>query len=636
MGVVRGVTKVWWLWALSLAGCVGVPGNPDAGAGDATIDAIIADVAAPDTATPADAGTDAEMVDASVVDAAPPDAAPPDATPPDAAPPDAAPPDATPPDAAPPDATPQPATDGGITGFSMSPAPTFDLGPMMRNSYDNIAAVTLRNDGPATLSGLTRSFTPIPPQFSTACPSIAAGASCDIRFDPWVLPTTGVDITLTVRAGTDIIGTTHIIGAPWDLVLRPQGPAGAGTITTGPPLLTCATGQTCAGDFPGRTGTVLTPTTTGDHWLSSWGSADFACDNLGRDTCAITFPTGSGTIAQRPVPRPIFAAFGDGFTPEGVAVDAAGNHYVVSTAAGWMGYPLQVLKKLDPAGVVQWVRVVRSLGGTGSPGRYFRGHRVVLLGSELVTLGETSGNDEGGNPIAIHYDADGTALSSQSVQYTSSYDTGHDLAVGPGGVLVYGLRASRGFTVVRGSTTIDSDVQSSPGAARAVCVDGAGNITAAGGLDVSDLVVRRYDAAGVRQWSRSGVTGTQYVVKDAACDGLGNAFIIGTIGSATPFLLKVDSAGTLTWLTTPASFGLAAIQVDAQNDYWLAGGVAVAGQGLDWQLQKLDVTGAVLATYTYDGPTHGDDFATALVLDPTGAAHVAGTVAGHATVRVFP
>ena len=65
MGVVRGVTKVWWLWALSLAGCVGVPGNPDAGAGDATIDAIIADVAAPDTATPADAGTDAEMVDAS-------------------------------------------------------------------------------------------------------------------------------------------------------------------------------------------------------------------------------------------------------------------------------------------------------------------------------------------------------------------------------------------------------------------------------------------------------------------------------------------------------------------------------------------------------------------------------------------
>lgn len=204
----------------------------------------------------------------------------------------------------------------------------------------------------------------------------------------------------------------------------------------------------------------------------------------------------------------------------------------------------------------------------------------------------------------------------------------------------------------RGTVATDS--------ARAVAVDGSGSVYLAGstlgGLDGNlnlggeDLFLVKYDATGVRQWTRQVGSAASDSANAVAVDAAGNIYLAGSTLGVLPgpgnssaggedlIVFKYDSSGVLLWSRQFGSVGsdvARGVAVDAGGNLYLAGstfGTLLPGVGNsnaggeDLFLIKYDGTGALQWTHQFGSV--GADRAFAVAVGSSGEIFVAGSTLG--------
>ena len=221
----------------------------------------------------------------------------------------------------------------------------------------------------------------------------------------------------------------------------------------------------------------------------------------------------------------------DGLLARGVAVDAAGNAYVVGWGVGalpgqtWSGNNDAFLRKYDPDGTAIWTR---QFGTSGSDVTYGvavdgPGYAHVAGDTNGVFPGQTSSGI--GDAFLRKYDPDGTEVWTRQFG-TSAHDRAEAVLVDEVGT-VYGV----GYT------------------------DGTLSGQTSAGL--RDAFIRKYDPAGSEVWTRQfGTSGPDEAI-GAGMDASGSPYVAGgtdgslsgqtSAGGFDAFVRKYDGAGNAVW-----------------------------------------------------------------------------------------
>ena len=178
--------------------------------------------------------------------------------------------------------------------------------------------------------------------------------------------------------------------------------------------------------------------------------------------------------------------------------------------------------------------------------------------------------------------------------------------------------------------------------AKRIAVDGSGNVFVFGeskGLGTGfDLATVKYSANGKRLWVQryNGKANGDEAAGGLAVDGSGNVYIAGSISEESVgcyfATIKYDPQGRRLWTRYHSDpnndnlhyyGGVKAVAVDGSGNPHVAGWVVVGGV-YDMATVKYDANGNRLWARTYNGPSSGSDYATAIVLDGSGRVSVTG------------
>lgn len=272
------------------------------------------------------------------------------------------------------------------------------------------------------------------------------------------------------------------------------------------------------------------------------------------------------------------------FTNEAVAVDAAGNSYVVGQAIASFqagGVPIVVaggldlvLVKIDASGNVVWGKAFGDLGDQIAFGVSVRGNTLAVTGAVSSGSINFGGPNLGLGAFAAKLDTDGNHVWSKSCGggvNTTAEKLG-DVTIDPSGAVVFAFPAVG---------TIDC---------------GSGSKV---GVGQADIVVAKVDAAGTTAWTRRWGSGGGYnFATGARVDPGGNVYVAGRmmgtvdfgggplsgpVGSQSAFLVKLSSGGAWIWNqrlgTGSRAFGL---DLDSLGQSVIAGsflGTVACGNG---------------------------------------------------------
>jgi hypothetical protein len=334
---------------------------------------------------------------------------------------------------------------------------------------------------------------------------------------------------------------------------------------------------------------------------------------------------------------------------------------------------------IDPT--LTWNTFLGSSGGDdfGNAVAVDRSGNVYVVGYSFATWGSPvrafSGVDN--NAFVAKLDTDGNLI--WNTFLGSGADIGYGVAVdGSGNVYVAGSSSATWGSPVHAFTSgedafaakLDSNgnliwntfLGSSAGidAARAVAVDGSGNIYLAGDSGatwgspvrafsggLNDAFAAKLDSNGNLTWNTF-LGGSSADEGDAVTvDGNGNIYVGGyssaawgspmrafSVGNDDGFAAKLDSNGILTWNTFLGSAGsdsIHAVAVDGSGNVYVAGSSsatwgspvrAFSGGNSDGFAAKLDSSGALIGNTFLGGS--GDDFANSVAVDGNGNVYVAG------------
>jgi hypothetical protein len=325
----------------------------------------------------------------------------------------------------------------------------------------------------------------------------------------------------------------------------------------------------------------------------------------------------------------------------GVAVDAAGNHYITGRFQGTVtfgtisltaaNYDVYVVK-IDPSGTVLWAQK-----GGGSSLDWGYGIAVDPTGNVYVsglfystaTFGTYNITSLGsGDVFVAKYNSSGVCQWAAAGGNPGNDDMGYGIAADASGCWVTGY--------YRGTGTFGSTV-----------------LTAIGGTFDTDIFIARYSPSGVLKWAKTAGSASTDNANSLSIDNAGNAYIGGFIqntatfgtvtvttagGSQDAFIAKIDSSGSFLWAKSGGqsaySENVGAVTTDAAGNSYLVGTMQVtatfspftlSGIGaVDVFLVKYNSAGTVQWARNYGGSANEAVYA-ACISPVTGNIFIAGT-----------
>jgi len=365
-------------------------------------------------------------------------------------------------------------------------------------------------------------------------------------------------------------------------------------------------------------------------------------------------PEGNVTVTQAWVAR-YDGGLADDDGAWAIAVDSSDNIYVTGYSWGNGTSSDYATIKYDSTGNQSWVN---RYNGPGNSEDWAWDIALDKSGNIYVT-GWSTGNGTVSDFATIKYDDNGSQL------WVARYNgpaNGYDLAYAltldnAGNVYVTGW--SQGNFTDADYATIKYDANgnqiwvaryngpaSGEDKASAVAVDSSGNVyitgSSTGNSTGSDYTTIKYDSDGNQLWVAryNGSANKEDQASVIALDGLGNIYVTGSSagnGTETDYAtVKYDSHGNQLWATRysgPANGedGATVLAVDMSSNVYVAGASAGNGTGADYATIKYDVNGSQLWVARYNGPTHSEDTASALVMDSAGSIYVTGWSTGNDT-----
>lgn len=332
-----------------------------------------------------------------------------------------------------------------------------------------------------------------------------------------------------------------------------------------------------------------------------------------------------------------------------ITTDAASNAYVTGSSMNSSGNLDITTIKYSPTGQVLWAR---NFDGTGADND--QGQEIAIdAAGNVYVVGFTTSTGAGTDMVALKYDAAGAFQWAGIYNGTfNGYDQGHDIQVdGSGNVYITGYVTTNNFTYDIATVKFNSagvqqwaQTYSGPGGfndeGKGIALDGSGNVYVTGPSDTmvssqpnADVVLLKYNNAGVQQWRRvynSAGNGYEYS-KKVKVDRAGNIVVMGygsQPSNGNDFLvLKYTPAGSQQWvryynygnMTFEEAHGLALDTADAV----IVTGQGVSGSTNDYVTVKWDASGTQQWAQRYNGPA-GEDRAYAVAVDDSLCIYVTG------------
>ena len=332
----------------------------------------------------------------------------------------------------------------------------------------------------------------------------------------------------------------------------------------------------------------------------------------------------------------------------GLALDNENNVYVTgSSKNGDLNYDILTIK-YDSAGVVKWIQsyngtgnvddaasaiVVDDFGNVFVTGMGHTGQQIIIVtikysptGAKLWEVNYSGG--EVNEPRTIALDGLGNIY----VAGTSFNGTNYDFLI-----IKYNSLGTQQWVKLYGGSGEGSE------AALSLGFDVDGNVYTTGALSIpgltTDIAVLKYNLAGVLQWAKTynGLANANDLSKSLKVDESGNIYVVGAstgIGTSLDLVvIKYNSAGVQQWVerydgpASGADVGTS-LELDELGNIYITGYGAALNNQADFTTLKYKPDGELQWIQIYSGPGNLTDFSYDIALDSLGGVYITGASYG--------
>ncbi|MGZ4075489.1 MAG: DUF7948 domain-containing protein [Bacteroidia bacterium] len=334
-----------------------------------------------------------------------------------------------------------------------------------------------------------------------------------------------------------------------------------------------------------------------------------------------------------------------------VYIDASSNVYITGTICNDATLHTTdcITIKYNSSGTQQWLSTYN-----GSGGSFDGGAKVFEDGTgNVYVCGGSMNTTPNRDFLALKYNSSGVQQWSREYNGTANLDDAAiKCAVSGGALTVLGVSQATTTTykpltlslnLTTGaviSATYSSSSATSMNIVNDVFKDASGNIYLVGGTPVTGhgydfTTIKLTGSTMALAWEvdYNGASSLDDVGSGIQVDGSGNVYVTGYTTSSTQrrnmMTIKYNSSGTQQWNVTyddtlHGNDEGNALVLDASANVYVTGYDSTALNNYDYYTVKYNTSGTAIWSIRSDGDAHGDDKATNLVLDGSGAIIVAG------------